>query len=120
VKKDSPEWHLHYLTPTLQVDRADLAISHYDEKTDRLYEIKLCPIISLSVTLLNKEEADKERGNHKIVGTLQINNVKDFAKLWDGIKLMLAENGLMFAGGLRFAELPESYVSESTSKKAEP
>jgi hypothetical protein len=108
-QNNKAEWHLNYIQ-NYQADRADLMISHYDEKTNRLYEIKLCPTISLAVTLLNRVESEQEKGNHKIIGTLQINNFKDFTVLWNALKTMLNDSGNAYPEKARFSNLPDSPV----------
>lgn len=50
----------------------------------RIYEITLCPTISLSV-FLSKEESEKHNCNHHIFGTIQINNDEDFDDVWNAI-----------------------------------
>lgn len=77
------DWHVHIVTW-----RCRTTVSIGKKTQDgRVYEIQLCPTVSLSVWLA-KEEWEKY-GSHHIFGTIQVKNEQDFDELWNAISNIL-------------------------------
>lgn len=75
------EWHASTIPAAVRPERTTISISKYDPATERTYIIQLCPTISLSVWL-HDEEAKQRGSNKHIYGIIQVNNDKDFDRVW--------------------------------------
>jgi len=78
------DWHVHS-NPVVNQMNTNVSIIKKDA-SGRTYEIQLCPTISLSVWLPEKEA---KRGNHHIFGVIQVNDGNDFDAVWNAIADLL-------------------------------
>ena len=81
--KKRVDWHVS-TNPLIDQSRTTLSISKQNS-SGRIYQIQLCPTVSLSVFLTEEESLKHGKSNHHIFGTIQVNDSKDFDDLWNAI-----------------------------------
>jgi hypothetical protein len=84
-------WHIAS-NPIVNTSNTSVRISK-KLKDGRVFEIQLCPTVSLSVWLFDETLTKKLGSNHHIYGVLQINGEKDFDELWNAIEEVLEKRG---------------------------
>lgn len=70
------------------IDARNTTVTMTMKKGDRTYEIQFLPTVSLSIWL-GEKEAKQKGSNHKIFGTLEVNDDKAFMDLWNAINDVL-------------------------------